>query len=401
MAATVWQEYKSKDGNMVKDPIAAALAGGNNPNAGGKWSLNNATGQWIQQPAISSTNESVMSNPLFSSLNSMQSSGSSGSGVGASSIGGANLSLGSISVGTSANKKLESLLSQKPEHSKPNFQVYQPQQMNYQDALGQVGQSYQMRGQDELKDTAQLMSDLEVNPQREAIEQQAQRQELRHHNMMKQVEMMYAGKDQVANELKNKMSKQQAQDLASRGASMRSGLAEYHTAKVNEAVAQQLTLLEINKQMAVENLMSEHGLAMEQIDNALLSLEQQRGKMSSANFEKLNRYEQEMYLQQENARSQIAMHIMDQFMNGEQLKLQSSLAELEAADKKYATEVQAWLGQIDSLLKVHQSSLDASLKGKALELDYLQSLLPYTQLTAKDKAAMDLNWAQLMGRTPR
>ena len=145
-----------------------------------------------------------------------------------------------------------------------------------------------MKSEDKLTDTAKLLADLEINPQKEAMERQQQKQDLRYHNMMKQVERSYAGKDDVARDLANRLSKQQAQELASRGASMRSGLAEYHTAKVNEAVAQQLTHLEANKQAAVENLMSEHGLAMEQIDGALLALEQQRGKLSAGNFEKLS-----------------------------------------------------------------------------------------------------------------
>jgi hypothetical protein len=319
-----------------------------------------------------------------------------------------------LSIGGSSNydKQLQgqiaSMIANKPIHSNPNAQVYKPQQMSYQDALGQVGGSYQMRGEDEIKGTAQLMADLEVNPQREALERQEQKQELRYHNMSKQIERMYGGKDQLANDLANKMSKQQAQELAARGASMRSGLAEYHTAKTNEAVAQQLVHLEINKQAAVENLMSEHNLALEQIDGALLGLEQQRGKLSAANFEKLSRFEQEMYLQQENARSQIAIHIMDQFMKGEQTKLQASLAEIEAADKKYAADIQVWLGGLDALLKAsghelsrQQLAADAMLKNKGMELDYIQTMLPYTQMTARDRAMMDLEWTRTMGEVPR
>jgi hypothetical protein len=320
-----------------------------------------------------------------------------------------------LSIGGSSNydKQLQgqiaSMIANKPTHSNPNAQAYKPQQMSYQDALGQVGGSYhQMRGEDEIKGTAQLMADLEVNPQREALERQEQKQELRYHNMSKQIERMYGGKDQLANDLANKMSKQQAQELAARGASMRSGLAEYHTAKTNEAVAQQLVHLEINKQAAVENLMSEHNLALEQIDGALLGLEQQRGKLSAANFEKLSRFEQEMYLQQENARSQIAIHIMDQFMKGEQTKLQASLAEIEAADKKYAADIQVWLGGLDALLKAsghelsrQQLAADAMLKNKGMELDYIQTMLPYTQMTARDRAMMDLDWTRTMGEVPR
>lgn len=258
-----------------------------------------------------------------------------------------------------------------------------------------------MKSEDKLTDTAKLLADLEINPQKEAMERQQQKQDLRYHNMMKQVERSYAGKDDVARDLANRLSKQQAQELASRGASMRSGLAEYHTAKVNEAVAQQLTHLEVNKQAAVENLMSEHGLAMEQIDGALLALEQQRGKLSAGNFEKLSSREQEIYLQQENARSQIAMHIMDQFMRGEQNKLQASLAQLESADKRYAADVQTWLGQLDATLKMKQLDTDTRYKNKALELDYLQAMLPYTNLTVKDEALLDIDWARLMGETPR
>lgn len=386
MANIVWQPYKNKEGGMVHDPIAGTLRG-DDPNPGGRWSLNPSTGVWTQQASA----------PSYSNAGSKGLNSSSSSNSLLEALKGA----GSINVNTAANEQFGKLLSQKPEHQRPGYQVYQPKQMGYQDALGQVGNSYQMKGEDQLKGTAQLMADLEMNPLREALERQEQRQDLRYHNTMKQAERLYAGKDQVARDLENRLSKQQAQELASRGASTRSGLAEYHNAKVNEAVAQQLTHLEINKQAAMENLMSEHGLAMEQIDGALLSLEQQRGKLSAANFEKLNSREQEMYLQQENARSQIAMHIMNQFMNGEQLKLQASLSELESADKKYAADIQAWLGQLDMTLESHQSALDASLKGKAMELDYLQTMLPYTQLTAKDEALMDIDWARLMGRTPR
>ena len=192
---------------------------------------------------------------------------------------------------------------------------------------------------------------------------------------------------------------------------MRSGLAEYHSANVSEAVAQQLTQLEISRQSAVENLMLEHNLALEQIDGALLALEEQRGKISSTNFEKLRRYEQEMYLQQENARSEIALHIMDQFLNGEQQKLQASLAELESADRRYATEVSAWLGQLDGLIKAYsvtadadisrkKLALDSMLGQKGLELDYLRTMLPYSMQTVDEQARSDQSWAAMMGRTP-
>jgi hypothetical protein len=142
-----------------------------------------------------------------------------------------------------------------------------------------------------------------------------------------------------------------------------------------------------------------------------LALEEQRGKISSTNFEKLRRYEQEMYLQQENARSEIALHIMDQFLNGEQQKLQASMAELESADRRYATEVSAWLGQLDGLIKAYSTTVDADISRKKLaldsmlgkkelELDYLQTMLPYSMQTVDEQARLDLDWAEMMGRTP-
>lgn len=381
-----WQPYKDKDGQMVYDPIAASVLQGNNPNPGGTWSLNPKSGAW-EQPKPQQDFSYIHAAPAATTSNR-----SGGGGlVGASSV----------NIGNGGSNDFAKLLANRPVHSGTNLSVYRPQSMNYQDALGQVGGSYQMKSEDKLTDTAKLLADLEINPQKEAMERQQQKQDLRYHNMMKQVERSYAGKDDVARDLANRLSKQQAQELASRGASMRSGLAEYHTAKVNEAVAQQLTHLEVNKQAAVENLMSEHGLTMEQIDGALLALEQQRGKLSAANFEKLSSREQEIYLQQENARSQIAMHIMDQFMRGEQNKLQASLAQLESADKRYAADIQAWLGQLDATLKMKQLDTDTRYKNKALELDYLQAMLPYTNLTVKDEALLDIDWARLMGETPR
>lgn len=382
-----WQPYKDKDGQTVHDPIAASVLQGNNPNPGGTWSLNQTSGAW-QQPKPQ---------PDYSYIHAAPTANTNANKGGI--LGG--VSANTVNIGNSASNDLAKMLGNRPVHQGANLSVYQPQSMNYQDALGQVGGSYQMKSEDKLTDTAKLLADLEINPQKEAMERQQQKQDLRYHNMMKQVERSYAGKDDVARDLANRLSKQQAQELASRGASMRSGLAEYHTAKVNEAVAQQLTHLEVNKQAAVENLMSEHGLAMEQIDGALLALEQQRGKLSAANFEKLSSREQEIYLQQENARSQIAMHIMDQFMRGEQNKLQASLAQLESADKRYAADVQTWLGQLDATLKMKQLDTDTRYKNKALELDYLQAMLPYTNLTVKDEALLDIDWARLMGETPR
>ena len=157
--------------------------------------------------------------------------------------------------------------------------------------------------------------------------------------------------------------------------------------------------------------MLEHNLALEQIDGALLALEEQRGKLSSTNFEKLSRYEQELYLQQENARAEIALHIMDQFLSGEQQKLQASLAELESADRRYATEVSAWLGQLDGLIKAYSVTVDADISRKKLaldsmlgkkelELDYLRTMLPYSMQTVDEQARSDLDWAAMMGRTP-
>lgn len=403
MATVKWQSYGG-----AKDPMAAALLGDpkSNPNpAGAKWSLNNATGDWTTEVPASKS-----STPTYSpSSNKQNTNRATVGGISSKSI--SSLGTGSSNYEKQLQSQIANTISNKPVHSKPNAELYKPQSMTYQDALGQVGSSYQMRDEESLKGTAQTMADLEVNPQKEALERQEQKQNLRYHNMMKQVERMYAGQDQVAGQLANKMSKQQAQDLASRGASMRSGLAEYHSANVNEAVAQQLTQLEISKQAAVENLMSEHNLALEQIDGALLALEEQRGKISSTNFEKLGRYEQEMYLQQENARSEVALHIMDQFLNGEQQKLQASLAELESADKRYATEVSAWLGQLDGLIKAYsittdadisrkKLALDSMLGKKGLELDYLQTMLPYSMQTVDEQARSDQSWTAMMGRTP-
>lgn len=403
MATVKWQSYGG-----AKDPIAAALLGDpkSNPNpAGAKWSLNNATGEWTTEVPASKS-----STPIYSpSSNKQNTNRATVGGISSKSI--SSLGTGSSNYEKQLQSQIANIISNKPVHSKPNAEVYKPQSITYQDALGQVGGSYQMRDEESLKGTAQTMADLEINPQKEALERQEQKQNLRYHNMMKQIERMYAGQDQVASQLANKMSKQQAQDLASRGASMRSGLAEYHSANVNEAVAQQLTQLEISKQSAVENLMSEHNLALEQIDGALLALEEQRGKLSSTNFEKLGRYEQELYLQQENARSEIALHIMDQFLNGEQQKLQASLAELESADRRYATEIQAWLGQLDGLLKAYSTTadadiarkklaLDSMLGQKGLELDYLRTMLPYSMQTVDEQARSDQSWAAMMGRTP-
>lgn len=403
MATTKWQPYGG-----FKDPIAAALLGDpkSDPNPTGvKWTLNSATGDWTTEVPASKS-----STPTYSPSSNKQNTNRT-------TVGGASYkSISSLGTGGSSYEKqlrsqIANIISNKPVHSKPNAEIYKPQSITYQDALGQVGGSYQMRDEESLKGTAQIMADLEINPQKEALERQEQKQNLRYHNMMKQIERMYAGKDQVASQLANKMSKQQAQDLAARGASMRSGLAEYHSANINEAVAQQLTQLEISRQSAIENLMLEHNLALEQIDEALLALEEQRGKLSSANFEKLRRYEQELYLEQENARSEIALHIMDMFLKGEQQKLQASLAELESADKRYATEVSAWLGQLDGLIKAYSTTVDADISRKKLaldsmlgkkelELDYLRTMLPYSMQTVDEQARTDLSWAELMGRTP-
>jgi len=99
---------------------------------------------------------------------------------------------------------------------------------------------------------------------------------------------------------------------------------------------------------------------------------------------------------------------MDQFMKGEQTKLQASLAEIEAADRKYAADIQVWLGGLDVLLKAsghelsrQQMAVDAMLRNKGMELDYIQTMLPYMQMTARDQAMMDLDWTRTMGEVPR
>lgn len=403
MATIKWQPYGG-----FKDPIAAALLGDpkSDPNpAGVKWTLNNATGEWTTEvPASKSSTPTYSLGSNKQNTNRTTVGGTSYNSISPLRTGGSNYE-------KQLQRQIANIISNKPVHSKPNAEVYKPQSITYQDALGQVGGSYQMRDEESLKGTAQTMADLEINPQKEALERQEQKQNLRYHNMMKQIERMYAGKDQVVSQLANKMSKQQAQELAARGASMRSGLAEYHSANINEAVAQQLTQLEISRQSAIENLMLEHNLALEQIDGALLALEEQRGKLSSTNFEKLSRYEQELYLQQENARSEIALHIMDLFLKGEQQKLQASLAELESADRRYATEVSAWLGQLDGLIKAYSTTVDADISRKklaldsmlgkkGLELDYLRTMLPYSMQTVDEQARSDLSWAAMMGRTP-
>lgn len=392
MSTTTWKPYQDPKGVTVKDPIAAAVLGGNNPNAtSGTWSYDHASDTWSQkQPAKSQA--------VASSVVSNNSGGISPQ----RSVGAGGISLGSTgNYGNQLLGQIQTLLKNKPTAPSSQAKVYDPKSMPYKDALGQVGGSYQMRGEDELKETAKLRADLEVDPQRQELERQRERAELDYHNKMRRVEQLYSGKDEVAQQIQNKMSKQQAQELAARGANSRSGLAAYQSAKVSEAVAQQLTALEINRQANIYDLESEFGLKQEQIDGALMQLEERRGKLSADHFEKLSAREQEIFLQQENARSEIALNIMSQFMAGEQLKLQASIAKVEAADSRYAKELQAWLGGLDATLKAYQTSVDAAYKQDSINLNYLKTMLPYTQMTAQDKARMDLAWAELMGETPR
>lgn len=206
MATVKWQSYGG-----AKDPIAAALLGDpkSNPNpAGAKWSLNSATGEWTTEVPASKS-----STPIYSPSSNKQNTNRATVG-GASSKSISSLGTGSSNYEKQLQSQIANVISNKPVHSKPNAEIYKPQSITYQDALGQVGGSYQMRDEESLKGTAQTMADLEVNPQKEALERQEQKQNLRYHNMMKQIERTYAGQDQVASQLANKMSKQQAQDLS-------------------------------------------------------------------------------------------------------------------------------------------------------------------------------------------
>lgn len=388
-----WKPYQDPKGVTVKDPIAAAVLGGNNPNAtSGTWSYDHASDTWSQkQPAKSQA--------VASSVVSNNNGGISPQ----RSVGAGGISLGSTgNYGGQLINQIQAQLKNKPTApSASGIQIYKPQTMAYEEALGKVGGSYQMRGEDELAEVARLRADLEINPQRQEAERQRERAELDYHNKMRRVEQLYSGKDEVAQQIQNKMSKQQAQELAARGANSRSGLAAYQSAQVSEAVAQQLTALEINRQANIYDLETEFGLKQEQIDGALMQLEERRGKLSADHFEKLSAREQEIFLQQENARSEIALNIMNQFMSGEQLKLQSSIAAVEAVDRRYAKELEGWLGGLKATLDAYQTSVDAAYKQDSINLNYLQTMLPYTQMTAQDKARMDLAWAELMGETPR
>ena len=146
MATIKWQPYGG-----AKDPIAAALLGDpkSNPNpAGVKWSLNNATGEWTTEVPASKS-----STPTYSLSSNKQNTNRA-------AVGGASYkSISSLGTGISNYEKqlqsqIANIISNKPVHSKPNAEVYKPQSITYQDALGQVGGSYQMRDEESLKGTA-------------------------------------------------------------------------------------------------------------------------------------------------------------------------------------------------------------------------------------------------------
>ena len=399
MAVTIWQPYKSPNGETVKDPIAAAILGGDNPNnKSGIWSYNQDNDTWTQNQTT----------PAKTTQTSQQKAQIAGGGAPKGlSMASSGISLGGSSKGYEGQllSQIMSMINNKPVNTGANLKPYEVQDMSYSEALAQTGPSYQMKSDEELSKRAQLIADLEINPQRKEAERQQQQADLRYHNDMRKAELMYAGKDQVAQDLANKMDKQNAIDQAARGGAGRSGLADYQRAKVNEAVAQQLTALEINKQSAMYEIESQYGLSTDQIDRALSDLETMRGKLSVEAFESLSDREQQLYLQQENARSQVAMHIMDQFLSGEQMKLTASLAAIESADKKFANELQAWLGGLDASIKAYSTltstNLQKELNRQNYELDYLKTMLPYTNLTADQTAGYDLAWAEVMGETPR
>jgi len=399
MAVTIWQPYKSPNGETVKDPIAAAILGGDNPNAkSGIWSYNQNNDTWTQNQTTPA--KTTQTSPQKAQI----AGGGAPKGLSMASSG---ISLGGSSKGYEGQllSQIMSMINNKPVNTGANLKPYEVQDMSYSEALAQTGPSYQMKSDEELSKRAQLIADLEINPQRKEAERQQQQADLRYHNDMRKAELMYAGKDQVAQDLANKMNKQNAIDQAARGGAGRSGLADYQRAKVNEAVGQQLTALELNKQSAMYEIESQYGLSTDQIDRALSDLETMRGKLSVEAFESLSDREQQLYLQQENARSQVAMHIMDQFLSGEQMKLTASLAAIESADKKFANELQAWLGGLDASIKAYSTltstNLQKELNRQNYELDYLKTMLPYTNLTADQTAGYDLAWAEVMGETPR
>lgn len=406
MAITIWQPYKSPSGEMVKDPIAASVLGGNNPNSsGGIWSYNQDSDTWTQNQTTPA--KTAQTSQPTSTSQKAQTNVATPKGLSMASSG---ISLGGSSKGYEGQllSQIMSMINNKPVNTGGNLKPYEVQDMSYSEALAQTGPSYQMKSDEELSKRAQLIADLEINPQRKEAERQQQQADLRYHNDMRKAELMYAGKDQVAQDLANKMDKQNAIDQAARGGAGRSGLADYQRAKVNEAVGQQLTALEINKQSAMYEIESQYGLTTDQIDGALSDLETMRGKLSVEAFESLSDREQALYLQQENARSQVAMHIMDQFLAGEQMKLTASLAAIESADKKFANELQAWLGGLDASLKAYSTLTTTQLEkeknklaAKGLDLDYLKTMLPYTNLTADQTAGYNIAWTELMGETPR
>lgn len=404
MAVTIWQPYKLPNGETAKDPMAALILGGNNPNAkDGIWSYNQNNDTWTQNqttPAKTTQTSQLTSTPQKAQI----AGGGAPKGL---SLASSAISLGGSSKGYEGQllSQIMSMLNNKPVNTGGNLKPYEVQDMSYGEALAQTGPSYQMKSDEELSRRAQLIADLEINPQRKEAERQQQQADLRYHNDMRKAELMYAGKDQVAQDLANKMDKQNAIDQAARGGAGRSGLADYQRAKVNEAVGQQLTALEINKQSTMYEIESQYGLSTDQIDGALSDLETMRGKLSVEAFESLGDREQGLYLQQENARSQVAMHIMDQFLSGEQMKLTASLAAIESADKKFANELQAWLGGLDASIKAYSTltstNLQKELNQQNYELDYLKTMLPYTNLTADQTAGYDIAWSELMGGTPR
>lgn len=87
------------------------------------------------------------------------------------------------------------------------------------------------------------------------------------------------------------------------------------------------------------------------------------------------------------------------------MKLTASLAAIESADKKFANELQAWLGGLDASIKAYSTltstKLQKELNQQNYELDYLKTMLPYTNLTADQTAGYNIAWSELMGETPR
>lgn len=222
------------------------------------------------------------------------------------------------------------------EPSSVNIPTAQP--FDFQSALNSIG-NYAGLSQAEMQAQAGRAADMVINPQVAQVERNRQRGELDYYNQMKQMEAAQAGVDKTLAYNESQRRKQDSVRSAASGGGARSGLNDYLGQQTDQALEGTRLGLAAEASRGKQALIDSYRLQNQQIADMLGELEARRGLTAGTYYDTMSNAERDREAQWNQNRASTALGIGQLQQQAQQSNINAALAQLEADDARYATDM--------------------------------------------------------------